>query len=177
MYAEKSAAEAHLEQKSTRPIDKVQLDFHLCLRLAKPVSGVDTSEYRDLACEGEVAKSVLIVDDNAAVRHALCALFTSTEFHVCSEAANGQEAIEKAQAMRPDLIVMDLSMPVMNGLQAAAQLRKLMPDTPIILFSEYSDVLPGQDMRAAGLSALVSKGDHTSVLLSKARALVYHTHA
>lgn len=177
MYAGKSAAEALLEQESTRPVDNVQLDFHLCLRLAKPVSGVDTSEYHDLACEGEVAKSVLIVDDNAALRHALCTLFTSTEFYVCSEAANGREAIEKAQAMLPDLIVMDLSMPVMNGLQAAAQLRKLLPDTPIILFSEYSDVLPGQDMRAAGLSALVSKGDHTSVLLSKARALVYHTHA
>ena len=122
-----------------------------------------------------MAKSVLIVDDNAAVRHALRALFSSTEFYVCSEAADGREAIEKTQALKPDLIVMDLSMPVMNGLQAAAQLRKMRPEIPIILFSEYSDVLSAQDTRAAGLSALVSKGDHTSVLLSKARALVYHT--
>ena len=124
-----------------------------------------------------MAKSVLIVDDNATVRRALRALFTSTEFYVCSEAVDGREAIEKAQVLKPDLIVMDLSMPVMNGLQAAAQLRKMKPETPIILFSEYSDVLSGQDTRAAGLSALVSKGDHTSVLLSKARALVYHTRA
>lgn len=124
-----------------------------------------------------MAKSVLIVDDNAAVRQALCALFTSTEFYVCSEAGNGQQGVEQALALRPDLIVMDLSMPLMNGLQAAAQLRKLLPDTPIILFSEYSEALSVVDTRAAGFSALVSKDEPASALLGKARALVYHSAA
>ena len=67
-----------------------------------------------------MAKTVLIVDDNAFVRRALCALFKSQEdFEVCGEAGNGREAITKARRLHPDLIVLDLLMPVMNGLDAA----------------------------------------------------------
>ena len=66
-------------------------------------------------------KSVLVVDDNAFIRQVLCRVFTSEGgFDVCGEAGNGQDAIEKAQALHPDLIVTDLSMPVMNGIDAAA---------------------------------------------------------
>ena len=73
-------------------------------------------------------KLVLVVDDNAVIRHALCEVFTSEEgFDVCGEAENGRDAIEKAQALQPDLIVMDLSMPVMNGIDAAHALKTLMP--------------------------------------------------
>jgi two-component system chemotaxis response regulator CheY len=63
-----------------------------------------------------MAKSVLIVDDVEIIRRAVCELFTAeADFDVCGEAANGQEAIERAQEFHPDLIVRDLSMPVMNG--------------------------------------------------------------
>lgn len=69
-------------------------------------------------------KSVLIVDDSAYVREALCELFKREEdFEVCGEAENGKDAIKKAQALRPDLIVLDLLMPVMNGLDAARVLK------------------------------------------------------
>jgi DNA-binding NarL/FixJ family response regulator len=62
-----------------------------------------------------MAKIVLIVDDNALIRQALCELFKrEADFEVCGEAENGQEAIEKAQQLRPDLIVMDLSMLVLS---------------------------------------------------------------
>ncbi len=65
-----------------------------------------------------MVKSVLIVDDNPIVRNALCELLAREEdFDVCGEAENGREAIEKAQQLCPDLIVTDLSMPVMNGLE------------------------------------------------------------
>ncbi len=65
-------------------------------------------------------KSVLIVDDNAFIRQALCELFKKeADFEVCGEAENGKKAIEKARELRPDLIVLDLSMPVMNGFDAA----------------------------------------------------------
>jgi len=68
-----------------------------------------------------MAKSVLIVDDVEIIRRAICELFTSeADFDVCGEAANGQEAIERAQEFHPDLIVLDLSMPVMNGIDAAS---------------------------------------------------------
>ena len=67
-----------------------------------------------------MAKSVLIVDDVELIRRALCELFKSeADFDVCGEAENGQEAIEKAQELHPDLIVLDLSMPIMNGIDAA----------------------------------------------------------
>ncbi len=75
-----------------------------------------------------MAKSVLIVDDVELIRRALCELFKSeADFDVCGEAENGQEAIEKAQELHPDLIVLDLSMPIMNGIDAARVLKTLMP--------------------------------------------------
>jgi DNA-binding NarL/FixJ family response regulator len=121
-----------------------------------------------------MAKTVLIVDDNEIIRRGLRASFTAApDFDVCGEAENGREAIEKAQELHPDLIVLDLSMPVMNGIDAARVLRKLMPTLPLIIFSEYSDVLSEAEARSAGVSALVSKSEHVSVLVAKARALLY----
>jgi two-component system response regulator YesN len=87
---------------------------------------------------------------------------------------NGREAIEKAEELHPDLIVMDLSMPVMNGIGAAHILKSLMPTVPLIIFSEYSDVLSAKEAHSAGVSALVSKSEHASVLIGKARALLHH---
>jgi len=121
-----------------------------------------------------MTKTVLIVDDNEIIRRGLRELFTAEpDFDVCGEAENGREAIEKAQELHPDLIVLDLSMPVMNGIDAARVLRKLMPTLPLIIFSEYSDVLSEAEARSAGVSALVSKSEHVSVLVAKARALLY----
>jgi DNA-binding NarL/FixJ family response regulator len=121
-----------------------------------------------------MVKSVLIVDDVEIIRRALCELFTSeADFDVCGEAENGREAIEKAQELRPDLIVLDLSMPVMNGIDAARALKRLMPAVPLIIFSEYSDVFSADEAHSAGIYALVLKSEHLSVLLGKARALLY----
>jgi DNA-binding NarL/FixJ family response regulator len=121
-----------------------------------------------------MAKSVLVVDDNPAVRRMVCEIFTSeSDFEVSGEAENGQDAIEKAQALRPDLIVMDLSMPVMNGMDAARILKRLMPKVPLMMFSVHSDLLSESEARSAGVSALVSKSERVSVLVEKARALLY----
>src|SRR5437016_14038629 len=88
-----------------------------------------------------MAKSVLIVDDNAIFRRAMRHVFTSEgDFVVCGEAENGREAIEKAQELHPDLIVMDLAMPVMTGIDAARVLNRLMPTVPLVILSGYSDV-------------------------------------
>jgi DNA-binding NarL/FixJ family response regulator len=121
-----------------------------------------------------MAKAVLVVDDNAAIRRVLCELFQSQAvFEVCGEAENGKEAIEKAQELHPDLIVLDLSMPVMNGLDAARVLKRRMPTVPLILFSEYEDAFSEQEARSVGISALISKSEHMSVLVEKARSLLY----
>ena len=119
------------------------------------------------------AKSVLIVDDNERVRSALCELFTQeADFAVCGEAGNGREAIEKTQQLHPDLIIMDMSMPLMNGLEAARVLKKLMPTAPIIMYSNFSDVLEEQEAGSAGVSALISKSEHVSTLIARARMLL-----
>jgi DNA-binding NarL/FixJ family response regulator len=121
-----------------------------------------------------LAKSVLIVDDNAYIRQALCEVFKrEADFEVCGEAGNGKEAIEKAQELRPDLIVLDLSMPVMNGLDAARVLKRLMPTVPLIMYSAFGDGSAEYQARLIGISEVVSKYEHASVLIHKARVLLY----
>ena len=85
-----------------------------------------------------MAKTILIVDDNAYIRHALCDLFKrEADFEICGEAENGKEAIAKARELHPDLIVLDLSMPVMNGLDAARELKRLMPTVLLIMYGGF----------------------------------------
>jgi YesN/AraC family two-component response regulator len=85
-----------------------------------------------------MAKTVLIVDDNAYIRLALCRIFKcDADFEVCGEGENGREAIAKARELHPDLIVLDLSMPVMNGLDAARELKRLMPTVLLIMYGGF----------------------------------------
>ena len=119
-------------------------------------------------------KMVLIADDNTFVRHALSELFKREfDFDVCGVAENGQEAIELAARLRPDLIVLDLSMPVMNGLDAARVLKGLMPSVPLMMYSAFEDRSSERRARSIGISELVSKSERFSVLVDKARELVH----
>ena len=121
-----------------------------------------------------MAKSILIADDHELIRKALCELFASQkDFEVCAEAENGKEAVEMAQFFRPDLILLDLSMPVMNGIEAACELKRVMPMVPIIVFSEYGDVLSDREARQNGIDAVVSKNANLSVLVDRVRAACY----
>lgn len=114
------------------------------------------------------------MDDNAYIRAGLRELFKrETDFEVCGEAQNGKEAIDKAQELRPDLIVLDLCMPVMNGLEAARVLKRLMPAVPLIMYSAFGDRFAERQARLVGISEVVSKSEHASVLIHKARCLVY----
>ena len=125
-----------------------------------------------------MAKTILIVDDNAYIRHALCDLFKrEADFEICGEAENGKEAIAKARELHPDLIVLDLSMPVMNGLDAARELKRLMPTVLLIMYSAFGDGFVEQQVRLVGISELVSKSQPATILVSKARSLLYRTAA
>ena len=127
---------------------------------------------------GEMAKSVLVVDDTEIIRRAIRRSFNADpDFEICGEAENGHEAIEKAAVLCPDLIVLDLSMPVMNGLDAARILARRLPGSMIIMFSEYCGAISQEEGRLAGISALVSKSENISVLVSRARALLFSTAA
>jgi CheY-like chemotaxis protein len=90
--------------------------------------------------EGNLPKAVLVADDHLIIRQMLYRLFELEEgYSVCAQATNGQEAIELALGHRPELIILDFSMPVLNGLEAARELKKLLPGVPIILFTQFSD--------------------------------------
>ncbi len=112
-------------------------------------------------------KCILIADDNAAIRRMLKTLFEESDWQVCGEAVNGREAIEIARQVTPDLILLDLSMPVMNGIEAAPVLRSIFPRVPIILFTLYHNRVLEQKALAAGVTAVVSKADSVSVLVNQ----------
>lgn len=117
--------------------------------------------------------TVLVVDDNPAVRRLICELFTrESDFQVCAEAENGSEALLKAQKFEPDLVVTDLSMPQMNGLEEIRALNKLRLTTPVILYSTHMDPFVEKEAFAAGASAVVPKINVVAVLISTARALL-----
>jgi DNA-binding NarL/FixJ family response regulator len=118
-------------------------------------------------------KRVLLVDDNATIRKAVRPLFDShPRFVVCGEAEHGREAIEKASSLRPDLIVLDLVMPEMNGLEAAPQLIKILPQVWLILFTSHDWPELYQAARSAGIHAVVLKDTASARLIAQAEALI-----
>ena len=119
-----------------------------------------------------IGKTVLVVDDSAVIREQLASTFLSDGFKTCVEAENGKEAIEAAKQSNPDLIVLDLSMPIMNGLQSAPELRKLFPQTPIILFTLYAQCLSQAEASKVGISLVLEKTVPLSMLIEKAHELM-----
>jgi DNA-binding NarL/FixJ family response regulator len=104
-------------------------------------------------------RNVLIVDDSADVRHIVRVfLERDTGFTVCGEAPDGLAAIRQAQELKPDLVLLDLSMPGMNGIETAMVLRRLLPTTHIVLFSNYTDSLGTTLASAVGIDLVLSKG-------------------
>lgn len=107
-----------------------------------------------------MARTVLVADDNPLIRKILCRFFEAEEdYDICAEATNGQEAIELALKHRPELIILDFSMPIMNGPEAAKELKKLMPAIPIILFTQFaeaSNAIPREELQ---VDRIVSKID------------------
>jgi|SRR6202521_377010 DNA-binding NarL/FixJ family response regulator len=121
-------------------------------------------------------KRVLLVDDNSVVRSLVRQLFElQPDFEISGEAENGRDAIEKAEKLKPDLIILDLVMPVMTGLDAAPLLRQLLPDTLIILFTQQEGPEVERLSRTAGIDAVVSKSQAASELVLKAQALLAST--
>ena len=166
-----------------REISKRMKDLtgHSGLRnLAKPAYHFDPIDapscFDDDGCMDEeclTAKCVLIVDDNALIRRGLRQTFESVEgWHVCGEAGDGREGIEKAKELRPDLIILDLSMPTLNGLEAARVLSKTMPKVPLLMYSAHMDSFVEKEAMAAGVSAVLSKAADVNSLVSKAHALL-----
>jgi CheY-like chemotaxis protein len=119
-----------------------------------------------------MGKSVLVVDDHAIVRQLVCSLFRAEGFQV-HDAVNGADAVEKAQQANPDLIILDLAMPVMNGFEAARALKVLMPQVPLMMFTTSTvGTALQEEARSAGISAVISKSEAPGQLLACANALL-----
>jgi two-component system response regulator AlgR len=104
-----------------------------------------------------MAKSVLIVDVNESIRKATRDFIESnTMFGVCGEASDGLDAVDKTFKLKPDLIILDIAMPGLDGLQAARAIRRRSA-VPIILFTFYADAIRARDISSAGINVVVSK--------------------
>jgi DNA-binding NarL/FixJ family response regulator len=120
----------------------------------------------------EVPKRILIVDDSAVLRKSLCAMLERHDgWEVCGEAANGREGVEKAQLLKPDLILLDFSMPVMNGLEAARELKRRLPSVPLLMFTNYGTDYLEKEALSAGVTAVMSKSGSVEALVSSIQAL------
>jgi DNA-binding NarL/FixJ family response regulator len=105
-----------------------------------------------------VPTRILIVDDHkSAIREIRSMLAANPEWEVCGEAADGQEALVSASKMRPDLIVLDFAMPVMNGLLAAQEITKEQPTVPIVLHTLYNSPQVEREAKKHGIRKVVDK--------------------
>jgi DNA-binding NarL/FixJ family response regulator len=122
-----------------------------------------------------VAHSVLIVDDNQLIRRMLRSwLEQNAEWNICGEAENGQAAVARVEELHPDIVILDLQMPVMNGLEAAQQISRIAPDTAMVMFTVHDSEQLLKEARANGVRDVVSKcdllGEHLLTALREACA-------
>jgi DNA-binding NarL/FixJ family response regulator len=118
-------------------------------------------------------KHILIVDDSPLIRRSLRNLLERRpQWKVCGEAENGQDAIEKAQQLHPDLIVIDLAMPVLNGIEASKVLKQLMPATPLVMFTTFTDTHIKEEALAAGVQAVIDKTEGPTNLVNSIQDLL-----
>src|SRR5689334_22640487 len=115
---------------------------------------------------------ILVIDDGDSVRDVIRIFLEHAGFEVCGEAGDGVQAIEQAKQLKPDLIVLDLAMPRMNGAEAASILNQTMPNTPIVLLTLYQNVLGSALATAVGVKAIVDKTDGMDKLVACVRSLL-----
>lgn len=112
-----------------------------------------------------MSKRILVADDNPMIRKMLCRLFETEEhYDICAEAENGIEAIELALHHRPDLIILDWAMPVLNGVETAREFKKIMPDVPIILFTQHAHASKGLSGFQMFVDRIVAKTDAIALM-------------
>jgi DNA-binding NarL/FixJ family response regulator len=108
--------------------------------------------------------SILIVDDSAQIRRQLRSYFQqNSNWKVCGEAVDGRDAIHKAEELNPDLIILDLSMPVMNGFEAARELKQIRPQVPLLMFTTFKTSVLEEEAAAVGFAAVLSKSEANSL--------------
>lgn len=108
---------------------------------------------------------ILVIDDSPTIRRYLRAVLEQYDgWRVCDEARNGWEGVETFRQIRPDIVVLDFLMPVMNGLDAARIISQLSPETPILLVTLYLSKVLSEEAKRAGIRAACAKTDIRSVV-------------
>jgi DNA-binding NarL/FixJ family response regulator len=116
---------------------------------------------------------VLVADDQPGIRKRVCLTLASlVTLEVCDEAADGQEAVDKAQESNPDLIILDVTMPVMNGLDAARLIRVFSPHTPILILTMHKSRQLMEEARKIGVRGYVVKAEAGQSLGSAVTAVM-----
>ena len=131
---------------------------------SRPASGRRTS------AGGRRAIRILLVDDHAVVRDGLIRAFGNARgLEVVGQAENGREALDEARRLRPDVVLMDVAMPGMDGIEATRALRTELPDVKVIGLSMFDDETHGAEMRSAGAVAFVHKTAPTAAIVQAIR--------
>ena len=115
---------------------------------------------------------ILIVDDHEAVRQGVRAILSSrNDIEVCGEAANGQEAIDEALELRPDLIILDINMPILGGISAAKEIKARLPQVLILLFSMHQSNQLVREAKLLGVQGYINKSQAGAMLLNAVDAV------
>ncbi len=118
---------------------------------------------------------ILIADDHEMVRQGLRrVLETRPDWEVCGEAANGRKAVEQARRLQPDVVVLDLSMPLVSGLVATRQIRKALPQTEVLILTMHDSDELIREVLAAGARGYLLKTDAGTVLLAAVESVSRH---
>jgi DNA-binding NarL/FixJ family response regulator len=120
-------------------------------------------------------KQILIVDDSPMVRRLVrSTVEAKTDWEVCGEAENGEIAVRMVEELSPDLVVLDLSMPIMNGLEAARHIAAAAPDTALLMYTMQDSGQLLKEARAAGINEVISKSAvGVDRLIATMRALLF----
>jgi DNA-binding NarL/FixJ family response regulator len=110
-----------------------------------------------------MSHTILLVDDSELIRHCLrLCIEQNSDWEICGEAENGKTAVEKVTELHPDVVILDLQMPVMDGLEAARQISHLAPSTAMVMFTAYDCEPLSQDAHDAGIKDVFSKFDRVA---------------
>lgn len=115
---------------------------------------------------------IFVADDHEVVRRGLCALLQAQpDWEICGEAADGREALEKAQKLKPDVVILDIGMPSLNGLEATRQILKLNPQTRILILTLHDSDQVVREVLNAGARGFLLKSDAARDLVAAVEAL------
>ncbi|MGH9682151.1 MAG: response regulator [Candidatus Acidiferrales bacterium] len=140
----------------------------------RPSSPFVASDAPDGSPAGQRAKTyrILVADDHEAIRRGLRTTLLAAGWQICGEAANGREAIDMASELNPDLVILDISMPVMGGLEAAREILKKDQGVKIVAFTMHESQQMKDEMEKIGVHAVAVKSAPIGDLLDAVRSLL-----